>query len=30
MKDKWKKDDYSKVAKMSLIPGLFCINEPMI
>lgn len=26
----WRRDDYSKVAKMSLVPGLFCINEPMI
>lgn len=26
----WRRQDYSKVAKMSLVPGLFCINEPMI
>ena len=26
----WRRDDYSKIAKMSLVPGLFCINEPMI
>lgn len=30
MKDKWNRDDYSKVARMSIIPGLFSINEPMI
>lgn len=26
----WRREDYSKVAKMSFVPGLFCINEPMI
>lgn len=26
----WKRDDYTKTAKIGLIPGLFCINEPII
>lgn len=26
----WKRDDYTKTAKIGLIPGLFCINEPVI
>lgn len=29
-KSNWKRDDYTKTAKLSLIPGLFCINEPII
>ncbi len=26
----WKRADYTKTAKIGLIPGLFCINEPII
>ncbi len=26
----WKRDDYTKTAKIGFIPGLFCINEPVI
>lgn len=26
----WKRNDYTKIAKLALIPGLFCINEPII
>ncbi|MCM1233888.1 MAG: PTS transporter subunit EIIC [Ruminococcus flavefaciens] len=26
----WKRDDYTKTAKIGFIPGLFCINEPLI
>ena len=26
----WKRADYTQIAKLSLIPGLFCINEPVI
>lgn len=26
----WKREDYTKTAKIGLIPGLFCINEPVI
>ncbi|WP_313585077.1 PTS sugar transporter subunit IIC [Lacrimispora sp.] len=29
-KNKWVRDDYTKIAKLALIPGLFCINEPII
>ncbi len=26
----WVRDDYTKIAKLALLPGLFCINEPVI
>lgn len=26
----WVRDDYTKTAKIGLVPGLFCINEPVI
>ena len=26
----WKRADYTKTAKIGLIPGLFCLNEPII
>lgn len=26
----WKRDDYTKTAKIGLVPGLFCINEPVV
>lgn len=26
----WRRDDYTKTAKIGLIPGMFCINEPII
>lgn len=29
-KNKWVRDDYTKIAKLALIPGLFCINEPIV
>lgn len=29
-KKNWVRDDYSKIAKIGLLPGLFCINEPVI
>lgn len=29
-KQKWFRDDYTKIAKLAFIPGLFCINEPVI
>lgn len=27
---KWRRKEYTKIAKMSIVPGLFCINEPLI
>lgn len=29
-KKNWKRQDYTEIAKLSLLPGIFCINEPII
>lgn len=29
-KKDWKRKDYTEIAKLSLFPGIFCINEPVI